>query len=192
MANQSMHDAFNRFWQQTVALVEKSGGGVSSWNDLTDKPFYDESTVLYKWAGNTEGLDSVDYGTVMPELAGVIMYKVSGIPLTYDELLGATAIGIVEGQEMPLEITEEQLIVSENIIGIAEFLMSVLEDTEQNGLTFTKGLWHMSPIASGVCISEISKGVVKQLDIKYIPNELYTEIDSRIDAYISEALGGEY
>lgn len=181
-----------RIFTEKISETASNNSGVSSWNDLTDKPFYDESTILYEWDGNTEGLDSIDYGTVMPELAGVIMYKVSDTPLTYDELLGATAIGIVEGQEMPLEITEEQLIVSENIIGIAEFLMSVLEDTEQNGLSFTKGLWHMSPIASGVCISKISNDKVKTLDVKFIPNEVYDEIDDRIDKYINEALGGEY
>ena len=195
MANKSRHDAFNRFWQQTVALVERSGGGgVSSWNDLTDKPFYDESTVLYEWDGNTEGLDSIDYGTVSPELEGMIMYKVSNTPLTYDELLGSMGIGVMGGQVTPLEITEEQLMVNGNIISIGGFIISVLEDTELDGLMFTRGLWHLSPIASGGYVTEINKSDVKQLDPKFVDGYTKEEIDTMFGNYVTEVadlVGGE-
>jgi hypothetical protein len=33
---------------------------------------------------------------------------------------------------------------------------------------------------------------IKTLDIKFIPDGLYDEIDRRIDKYIDEALGGDY
>ena len=33
---------------------------------------------------------------------------------------------------------------------------------------------------------------LKQLDVKFIPNEIYSEIDQRIENYINEALGGDY
>jgi hypothetical protein len=33
---------------------------------------------------------------------------------------------------------------------------------------------------------------LKPIDIQFIPNGVYTEIDRRIENYIDEALGGEY
>ena len=48
-----------------MAMAAKmAGGGVSSWNDLTDKPFYEETTTVQgdtlTWDGNTEGLETAD------------------------------------------------------------------------------------------------------------------------------------
>lgn len=39
-----------------------SGGGVSSWNDLTDRPFYEapDGSDTLTWDGNTEGLDVIE------------------------------------------------------------------------------------------------------------------------------------
>ena len=183
-----------RIFTEKLSEITSNSGGVSSWNDLTDKPFYDESKVLFEWDGNTEGLDSVDFSTVSPELEGIIMYKVSDTPLTYDELLGADAIGIVDGQVTPLEITEEQLTVNGNIISIGGFVLSVLEDTTQEGLTLTRGIWHTSPIESGTYVSEISKGVVKQLDPKFVDAYTKEQIDTMFGNYVTEVadlVGGE-
>lgn len=183
-----------RIFTEKLSEITSNSGGVSSWNDLTDKPFYDESTVLFEWDGNTEGLDSVDFGTVSPELEGMIVYKVSDTPLTYDELLGSIGIGIVDGQVTPLEITEEQLTVNGNIISISGFVLSVLEDTEQNGLMLTRGIWQISHIESGVYISKISKGVVKQLDSKFVDAYTKEQIDTMFGNYVTEVadlVGGE-
>lgn len=50
-------------WKEVHPSKYAGGGaGVSSWNDLTDKPFYDESVDLgptITWDGNTEGLPMV-------------------------------------------------------------------------------------------------------------------------------------
>lgn len=35
-----------------------TGGGVTSWNDLTDKPFGDETVELFRWNGSGEVVDS--------------------------------------------------------------------------------------------------------------------------------------
>ena len=190
MANQSMHDAFNRFWQQTVALVERSNGGVSSWNDLNDRPFYDESTVLYEWDGNTDGLE---YITI--EGMGNI-YKTSDTPVTRAELIGAEFVGynLATNEESSEILTEDRIASTDDgLVHNVDFLFfSVEADSSVEGLTLTRGVWCFDPTVAGVYLSRVSKGVVKTLDVKFIPNELYTEIDSRIDAYINEALGGEY
>ena len=49
------------------------GGGVSSWNDLTDKPFYDipPSFEAIEWDGNTEGKETISPAT------GAILCRVS-------------------------------------------------------------------------------------------------------------------
>lgn len=62
-------------------LVESGGstGGVSSWNDLTDKPF--EAPKVYEFDGNTEGLDSFNDGRLN-------YYKVSDDVLTTEQLAG--------------------------------------------------------------------------------------------------------
>lgn len=64
-------------------LVESGGstGGVSSWNDLTDKPF--EAPKVYEFDGNTEGLDSFNDGKAN-------FYKVSDDILTTEQLVGGT------------------------------------------------------------------------------------------------------
>lgn len=183
-----------RIFTEKLSELTFNSGGVSSWNDLTDKPFYDESTMLFEWDGDTEGLDSVDYGTVSPELAGMIMYKVSDTPLTYDELLGSMGIGIMGGQVIPLEITEEQLMVNGNIISIGGLIISVLEDTEQDGLMFTRGLWHLPPIDIGGYVTEINKSDVKQLDSKFVDAYTKEQIDTMFGNYVTEVadlVGGE-
>lgn len=59
-----------------------SSGGVSSWNDLTDKPFYKDVTVV------NEPLNiNIDYDTFVPEVVvNDMLYKVSDVVLTNDEI----------------------------------------------------------------------------------------------------------
>lgn len=63
------------------------GGGASSWNDLTDKPFGETVVdIQITWDGETDGL--------IEGLSTTIgrTYKVSDLTPTTDELLGATTI----------------------------------------------------------------------------------------------------
>ena len=58
-------------------MIEESGGtgGVTSWNDLEDKPFGDESTGgdTLTWDGNTDGLICVPH----PYYEDYKLYKIS-------------------------------------------------------------------------------------------------------------------
>lgn len=159
-----------------------------SWNDLTDKPFYENCYVGFTWDGDTTGLPSVNLGN------GYIMYKVCEDVLTYDELIGATATTVVlgTGATNVLTLTESDVNGQGTIINVGGFVMVALEDASASGVTFTKGIWHLTPDVAGVYASKLVVNDIKTLDIKYIPDELYTAIDTRIDAYIEEALGGEY
>lgn len=56
-------DIISMMLASRVAGTRGSSGGVSSWNDLTDKPFGDEVTEIYgdtvTWDGNVDGHDAV-------------------------------------------------------------------------------------------------------------------------------------
>ena len=53
------------------------------WNDITDKPFGEETLEPITWDGNVEGLVTTHRGSLT-------YAKVSDNPLTKEELLGAT------------------------------------------------------------------------------------------------------
>jgi len=58
--------------QHTIRVYQETSGGASSWNDLTDKPFWEVTETIepITWDGNTEGLVEVD-------IFGDKFYKVS-------------------------------------------------------------------------------------------------------------------
>lgn len=88
------------------------GGDVSSWNDLTDKPFYEEgSGATIEWDGSTEGRDSFVAGFMFD----VPFYKVSDLLPTKEELIGAT---------VTLETTTT---VSENSFAMADETATIAE-----------------------------------------------------------------
>jgi len=60
----------------------------------------------------------------------------------------------------------------------ADILAVVLEDTEIEGLSFTKGCWSMVLIEEGEAVYygkelnyKVTNGELKTLDIKYLPEE---------------------
>lgn len=61
------------------------GGGVSSWNDLTDKPFYETTTGedIITWDGNKTGL---------PNVSGMFYLKSSVVPTIEDLANGGTLV----------------------------------------------------------------------------------------------------
>ena len=85
-----------------------SGGGVSSWNDLTDKPFYDEGT-------KTVTLDYANPPAVGIDLDGVFLGKVTDDILTDEYLNGAnlslsfTANGTVNNASQELNVDTLQV-----------------------------------------------------------------------------------
>ena len=185
-------------------MVEGSGGTNTtekySWNDLIDKPFYDSSTTYLEWNGDITGMEYIEVeedGESIP-----LLYKYSNSVCTKDELLDCTITMVAEyGGEESIEITEDMLLDIDDsgklfAIGMG-YVYIATEDctlTEEGvSVNFTPGLWVISPLFLGGYISYIGKeSEIKTLDIKFIPDELYTKIDERIDAYIEEALGGEY
>lgn len=175
------------------------GGGVSSWNDLTDKPFYDGSATFFEWDGDTTGMESVEVtfdGESMP-----FFYKYSDDVYTLEQLLGSTMVmSDSYAGDVEVILREANTFISEgaiqvnygSVIIVPQNLSIEVEDGTGVFVNFTKGTWVLNPFLAGNYAKSISKTELKTLDIKFIPNELYTKIDERIDAYIEEALGGDY
>ena len=179
-----------------TSLIEVGSGGssVSSWEDLEDKPFYDESEVLLEWDGDSEGLDKINIGG-----EGLYICKISDDAFTLEQIIGANVkiISSVDGTIINKVITEEDVSEEGALMFVSGFCIIANEDTQMEGVLIPKGIWHFPPsLTDGYYVSKVSKGEIKPLDIKFIPDELYTSIykriDARIDAYIEEALGGEY
>lgn len=158
------------------------GGGASSWNDLTDKPF-GETTVMgdtLTWDGDMTGkpVVSLDMGD-----DGVMNFcKVSeAIPTIED--LGNGASGTVPGMGTQ-EISSEMVTVGDGYIFANIFVIISESNTTVNevGLTFPEtGTWLLSQSQDGMTmhISEFKINnytgfemvEVKTIDPKYLPND---------------------
>ena len=82
---------------------ESMGGGVTSWNDLKDRPFGDNRTeeeVTIEWDGNTNGLVNADWyykvSDITPSFAeiktGVVVINANGNKSSYDLHSGSYAM----------------------------------------------------------------------------------------------------
>lgn len=190
-----------------------TGGGVSSWNDLTDKPFYDEGT-------KTATLDYSNLPTVDVDVMGDVLYKVTDDILTEADINNTTislsgTIGGVDtnfSQELNVDTavaaypltfgTVYQFNYEVNGTTVAVMIAGATQtgEFEEMGISVNipeTGTYIDYSFLSGEgTINSISlerDGELKTLDIKFIPNELYTEIDQRIEESIGDIetlLGG--
>lgn len=179
-------------------IVKDMGSGVLSWNDLPDKPFGEEAgtaTEILSYQEYTFEDASTDLGT--EELVEGETYKVTwdgteytcvavyipesiipamvAIGNVYDFANGTNAAEVIDITKLPQN--GEPFMIGYGTDSNGEHLMGL--DLQQTGTNHNVGIVH-----DGIKI--------KKLDVKYIPDELYTKIDERIDDYINEALGGDY
>lgn len=172
--------------------LEGFEGGASSWNDLTDKPFYEEgSGATITWDGNTEGLESSN------SFQGVTSYHVSDLTPSIDELIGGN-LAFSDGQS--LEVAEDWIItLSDDVIMIGE--LSVFVAYKENatftnsnttvvfpkqGVYFTKGndgVFYTSSLIYG-------SSIIKTLDEKFIPDTIarITDIEYALEDAIEDAM----
>lgn len=168
-------------------IVEGGGGGVTSWNDLTDKPFYEE----------------VSLETVVPEetysgfvfLSGLNLYGKAGmnwfslqegekyIVRWQGEEWSVTAFKMAQQGMEAIVLGNEKLLSGESATPVEPFV--VYQITANNYCAvcaFDQEASHTFGIFK-------DSTVVYPLDAKFLPMEA---IDARIEQYISEALGGDY
>lgn len=189
-----MHNFTEEFIRDTEPLLERENcgsGGVSSWNDLTDKPFYDETVDLgptITWDGNTEGLLEVVFFYETDEEG---RFHKQGLYLVSESIPSVenvvTNITMSSNEAEPYSYDEELTKEGKFIFAADYFVLIALEDNmELNGITFPKkGVWFLKEMdgseddfyidyTSSITLSEGSfiGGEVKKLDPKFIPDTI--------------------
>lgn len=189
-----------------LKVKEDTVGGVSSWNDLTDKPFYDEGR-------KTAILDYANLPQINVNAAELVFYKVTNDVLNESNLTGSTVSAMLinaSGEQIADTLTINGF-TGKQQFGFGTLFVDVIANTvlfyivavtktgrfEVDGTTIeiTETGTYFALIPEGYEIPKtmaVEYDYTKPLDIKFIPNELYNEVDKRIENYINEALGGEY
>ena len=155
----------------------KEYGGASSWNDLTDKPFGEETVTVNEplnitWDGNTEGLVSVEG----------FMYKVSDLVLA-DEQIKLCAVQKSNSSPMPVMVLWGMMVgngdVTEEIVNVDFAVMFVRKAGAvvqgvafpETGIYFSKNdVEYVSSLTTTEPIQQ-TETVVKPIDLKYLPIE---------------------
>lgn len=149
--------------------------GASSWNDLEDKPFYEEEEVVNEplnitWDGNTEGLESIDTGW------GFNLYMLSDVVLTDENVKSATITA--GGLSAQVSDIWDNLLVTDEFVsfGPLELGLMVIKKVPSefiDGVFIPKaGIWVDDAVTSLSFVTEIqqTKTVTHPLDPKFLPD----------------------
>ena len=164
-------------------IIEELPPIVTSWNDLPDKPFGDETPEPITWSGNIEDY-FIDYNWGA---------KISDRVLTKDELIGTTITWYRNnGSVSSAVVTEKDIYdLAENIPDLPpetlltlnrSYFISVLADTNYNGVTSSKGFYVVSDKFHSLTFPE----KVKLLDEKYLPETVVLESELESKGYQTE------
>jgi hypothetical protein len=132
-----------------------------SWNDLTDKPFGVEmGKAEIAWDGNTSGRDNAD----------TMYYKVSDMVLTKDQLAGLTAVIYVSGEDTPVLMNDDNLVVNEDSVQLYFDETPWVIVCSKAGEGFTVGTWFLK-YTPDIYVKNLEylAEVVKPIDPKYLP-----------------------
>ena len=182
--------------QKTQARANIGAGtsDVKTWSNIEDKPFGDFPTGgdTLTWDGNTEGLETLD---LYQDGSGVYV-KVSNADISVADLSGGIKFNDYGNNLIPLD----------NLIDLigngAVFTMTptpflffiVTEDTSEDGLTLTKGVYFFA-FADGTlaCSSLTIPGytgfpVTKKIEERYLPDRgpIYLYVDAEYYLYATE------
>lgn len=151
-----------------LALSLSGGGGASSWDDLKDKPF-GENTVVYFEV--TEGYTPIEQ---LVSADGVTFYKVLDENLTTEQIIGS-AVYVRSGQNLhEIVATEDNLVVDSGVISAENAIFSVESSYEIMGVTLTQGTWVVYDPT--FYVEKLSKTTFTKLDPKYLPYENGNEV----------------
>ena len=149
-------------------LVSRGPSGPISWNDLTDRPFYEEGTgAVIEWDGNTEGRDQVTLNGTPSH-----WYKVSDLTPTEDEL-SAFVIEASDGTVYPNELVGS--FVGEDMLFAQVFIVFYNTEATLDGALLSvpsPGIYFVC--VDGVYIEKFTYGstTIKKLDEKFIPDTI--------------------
>ena len=167
----------------------------TSWNDLEDKPFYDNSVEYVEWDGSTEGRYTMD-------LDGMRICHISDTVISDpNELIGARVIILNEdGDTVADDVCQSsgslavRSLDGTGLIGVgANLFMCVPEDNYQSDffgsyILEKKGIYAVLNMfeAMGAAETKIIAGELKTLDEKFIPDTIASVSD--VEAAKQEAI----
>lgn len=166
-------------------------GGVSSWNDLTDKPFDVEliqSEPVFE--GDTDGFEYIDVSAL---IGGTQAYavKVTSQAVSVADLVGAAITIYTYEGEQTLELTKNVVSDSKYVLGVpggsvvlydnSLVVLSLPTDAYVEGLRFSTGTWFMCMPGvfypkSVSCLTYFEKENVTPLNRKFLPDITHDDI----------------
>lgn len=170
-------DAAKKYTDEQIATIP-----APSWNDLTDKPFYDEGGLEpITWDGNTEGKVIVSTGTST-------LVKISDAVLTVDDL-NACSITLSTGDNMALNgmVQDKDGLI---MVGTGFLYVAPAENFEYAGVIFPEaGVYspyyidEETDTAQYVTSLTFAAGGLKTLDDKFIPDTIarVEEVQEKIE-----------
>lgn len=195
--------ATEEFVAAEIAKFEESGGGsggngsggVSSWNDLTDKPFWEEEISVMVTANTANQAVTFDG-------FGFTWCKGSDETLTKEEIIGASIEMCAGGQITPLPVSESDIMIANDnatVVLIAAYEFAFVMCYQASEVTITllgttetvnipePGLYLMSDMLSNMDDGDylkICNTAVKKIDNQYQHQSDWTEDDRSSAAYI--------
>ena len=149
-------------------------GGVSSWNDLTDKPFCE--TVLYSWDEQNEYTEAV---TIPEDMGapGARFVKISDDAPDSSFFIGKTYVvtGVENGEPYTASfvMTEDAIYLMADTAYIAMNFYVFTDTTDLGGIVLTKGIWAMSDYTDvDGYLTSMKVLTVVPIDERYIPDTI--------------------
>ena len=164
--------------------IEIGSGSVSSWNDLVDKPFYEESGNIIEWDGQTSLGERFNiFGDGTDEFV-----KVSNLTFSYEELIGSKVISNISDSFIITESNASRIIrQGTNAIMFGELMLITYDTTftfdDMEGELFScpsPGIYMNYTLAQDrEYISQFIYNFtpLKTLDEKFIPNTIAKKTD---------------
>lgn len=155
------------FWLDTDDDTVDGGGGVSSWNDLTDKPFYLETTTIDPiFNGNLTDREIIE----VPGIGYAVKMTPEYVPVS--DMIGASMTYVLKGVENHYLLTAENTVDATQLLGAPGTailnggdiqVVSLPTETTAMGATLSAGTW-----------------------FGYIPNEFYVKSISCLKPFEGE------
>lgn len=155
-----------------------NAGGVSSWNDLQDKPFYSEMVEgIAEFDGDLTGKECLDAG------GGVSFVKITENTVTLEQLIGSTVVvKAPDGHDdITLEITEDMIQVqtateTAGVMNVGHDGMPLMfvayGDMAAEGAPFSDGTYFMYQLIDDSAAYTRSLSFVHKIDEKYLPDSV--------------------
>lgn len=162
-----------------------SGGGVSCWNDIPDKPFVKVGGDTLTWDGNTEGLVTLDIGT------GSLYYRVSDVAPSLEDFANGVTVGVLTPDGIGTDSMTYEDIASGYADGaiVAGVFAVILEDIEG----FEKGVYLVYYAENNYLTSltipgytGFTKTEIKPIKPEYLPGAVVLYADESSYLYATE------